>query len=77
MPPDGGELEIDVDGTSIVVTDPKTDFTVIYQKQFGNPQLVLTYSWMSENETSPTIAAFRRRAFAAAIAKARELGWIS
>ena len=71
-----GTLEVEVDGISVIVRDPQTDFMVIYQKRFAKPHLVLTYNWVSTNETSPTISDFRARAFQAAVAKARELGWI-
>ena len=35
------KLEVVVDGTSITVTQPGTDFSVTYQKRFANPHLVL------------------------------------
>ena len=40
-------LNVVVDGTSIKVTMPGTDFAVAYQKRFANPHLVLTRSWIA------------------------------
>ena len=69
-------LNVVVDGTSITVTMPGTDFAVTYQKRFANPHLVLTRSWIAGSVDSPAISEFRARAFHAAVDKARELGWI-
>ena len=69
-------LKVVVDGTSITVTMPGTDFAVTYQKRFANPHLVLTRSWIAGSVNSPAISQFRARAFHAAVDKARELGWI-
>jgi hypothetical protein len=55
---------------------PGTDFSVTYQKQPGNPQLMLSQSRIAPNTTSATVSDFRARAFQAAVGKARELGWI-
>ena len=65
-------LQVSVDGTSIIVTMPGTDFSVAYQKQFDSPHLVLTHMSI----TASAIHQFRARAFHAAVEKARELGWI-
>ena len=70
------KLHVVVDGTSIIVTMPGTDFAVTYQKRFATPHLVLTRSWVAGSIDSPAISEFRDRAFQAAVAKARELGWI-
>ena len=72
----GDPLSIEEGGTSIIVTMPGTDFSVTYQKQSGNPQLMPSQSRIAANATSATIADFRARAFQAAVRKARELGWI-
>jgi hypothetical protein len=72
----GDPLNIEEDGTSIVVTMPGTDFSVTYQKESGNPQLMLSQSRIAANTTSAAIADFRARAFRSAVGKARELGWI-
>ena len=69
-------LNVVVDGTSITVTVPGTDFAVTYQKRFANPHLVLTRSWVAASIDSPAISEFRARARQAAMDKARELGWI-
>ena len=70
------ELGVKVEGTPITVTMPGTDFWVIYRKQAGSPHLILTGSWINSTNTSPAVSKFRARAFQAAVAKARELGWI-
>ena len=70
------ELDVTVEGSSIIVARPDSDMWVVYEKQLDSPDLVLTESWMKPTETAPQIAEFRAQAFQAAIEKARELGWI-
>lgn len=70
------DLSVKVQGDSIIVTMPGTDFSVTYEKHADTPHLVLTHSWLSETVTTPAVAKFRARASKAAVAKARELGWI-
>ena len=70
------ELDMRVEGNSIIVAKPDSDMWVIYEKSEESPDLVLTGSWLNTWETAPAIAEFRAQAFQAAIAKARELGWI-
>lgn len=70
------ELSVEVQGTSIIVTMPGTDLSVTYQKRFAAPHFVLTQRWVPAHVPWPTIFEFRTRAFQAAVAKARELGWI-
>ena len=70
------EISVEVQGASIIVTKPGTDFALIYEKHPAAPDLVLTHSWVSPTTTSPAVSEFRARAFQAAVAKARELGWI-
>ena len=72
----GDPLNIESDGTSIVVTMTGTDFSVTYQKPSGSPQLKLLRSRIAANTTSAAIADFRARAFQSAVGEARELGWI-
>ena len=67
-------LQVVVDGTSIIVTMPGTDFSVTYQKEFGSPHLVLTHT--SITASTEAIHQYRARAFHAAAEKAGELGWI-
>ena len=68
-------LHVEVAGTRIRVSKPRTNFTVTYQKRFANPQLMLKFIvGLREAFNSPAISEFRNRAFAAAVAKARELG---
>ena len=42
-----GTLEVDVDGISVIVRDPQTDFMVIYQKQafFGRLTAILKHRY--------------------------------
>ena len=70
-------LNVEVDGTRIIVTMPGTSFWVTYQKKSGNQHLVLIGSWLDPNVTSPEAGAFRTRALDAATDKARQLGWIA
>jgi len=70
------DLEVYVEAISIIVTDPKTKFMAVYQKQFAKPSLVLTCSSVEKNETSAAAAGFHARARLAALAKARDWGWI-
>jgi len=72
----GDPLSLDVQSATITVTMPGTRYSVTYQKNSANPHLVLTRSWIALHETSPAVVDFRARAFQAAVAKARELGWI-
>jgi hypothetical protein len=60
-----------------VVTKPGTDCLLAYRKRPDSPNLVLTRSWLKSTVASPEISEFRAHAFQAAIAKARELGWIA
>jgi hypothetical protein len=69
-------LSVEVQGTSIIVTMPGTDFSVTYEKRADTPNLVVTHSWVSPTITLPAVSEFRARAFQAAVAKARELSWI-
>jgi hypothetical protein len=70
-------LSVDVVGDKIVVTIPGTAFNVTYEKDLSNSHLLLTESWIEPTVTSPMIAEFRLRAFEAAMAKAKDLGWIA
>jgi hypothetical protein len=70
------DLKVKFDGQEIIVTKPGTDFMLAYRKRSDSPNLVLTRSWEKPTVTSPEISEFRAQAFQAAVAKARELGWI-
>ena len=70
------DLGVEVQGDSIIVTMPGTDFSVTYEKHADTRHLVLTHSWISEAVTTPGVSNVRARASKAAVAKARELGWI-
>jgi hypothetical protein len=66
---------VKVQGDGITVTKLGTDFSVTYEKRPNNPHLTMTQSRLDANVSLPTISEFRE-AFQAAVAKARELGWI-
>ena len=70
------DLHVKFDGHEIIVTRPGTDMMTAYRKAPDRPNLVLTRSWLEPNASSPEISEFRAHAFQAAVAKARELGWI-
>jgi hypothetical protein len=70
-----GEISIDVVGEEIVITKPGTTFLLAYRKSAEEPRLVLRRSRIPPT-TSSIRNLFRARAFQAANAKARELGWI-
>jgi hypothetical protein len=65
-----------VQGDDIVVTQPGTKFMVTYYKLDDPPQLMAKSDWTDDPDASVTLGAFRARAWIAANAKARELGWI-
>ena len=70
------DLHVKFDGHEIIVTRPGTDMMTAYRKAPDRPNLVLTRSWLEPTVSSPEISEFRAQAFQAAVAKARELGWI-
>ena len=70
-----GDLHVVVASDGIVVTMPGTDFLVIYTKPENTPWLMVTK--LEDDRTAPIKQAeFLARAWVAANAKARELGWI-
>jgi hypothetical protein len=70
------DLHVKFDGQEIIVTRPGTDMMTAYRKAPDRPNLILTRSWEKPTVMSPEISEFRAQAFQAAVAKARELGWI-
>jgi hypothetical protein len=68
-------LQIEVEGDSIIVTQPGTRCLVAYQKRVDAPGLVATNM---RRDPNPSIRQpdFLARAWRAANEKARELGWI-
>jgi hypothetical protein len=71
-----GELSVEVRGDHIVVSRPGTSFSVIYSKPDNEPVLrVLSATW-EPGADRQTLFVFRATAFAVAMNKARELGWI-
>jgi hypothetical protein len=72
------ELAVELKGAVIIVTQPGTNYCVVYQKApVSDPALLLLiYSWLDPTVIRPEVSEFRARAFDAASRKARELGWI-
>jgi hypothetical protein len=66
---DGG-VQVEARGDLLIVSEPQTDFVAIYVKPKERPQLTL----MRRTPTSDNV--LLAQAFQAAVAKARELGWI-
>jgi hypothetical protein len=71
-------LSVAVQGDDIVVTLPGTSYVMTYYRATAFPQQLLTKSHSGrEDEGAPmTQTEFHARAWKAANAKARELGWI-
>ena len=71
-------LNVEVQGDDIVVTLPGTSYVVTYYRAAAFPQQLLTksHSGREDKNTPITQAEFHARAWKAANAKARELGWI-
>ena len=70
------ELAVVLDGDEIVITKPGTLLLLAYRKSVDEPRLVLTRSSITRTRSTTAIIEFRAQAFQAAVAKARELGWI-
>jgi hypothetical protein len=71
-------LSVEVQGDDLVVSLPGTTYVVTYYRATAFPQQLLTKSHSGrEDQGAPmTQAEFHARAWKAANAKARELGWI-
>jgi hypothetical protein len=65
------QLKAEARGSLLIVTEPRLEFHAIYIKQADSPQLVLMRRAPSSDHEL-IVAAFQ-----AAVAKARELGWIA
>jgi hypothetical protein len=63
------DLNVEVHGDLIIVTQPTTTFHAIYVKPKGEP-------WIKTAGVPTGTHEFRARAWGAANGKARELGWI-
>jgi hypothetical protein len=63
-------------GDLIIVTQAGTQFTATYHKPPGQPDLMLSVATTDPHADLEEIYQFRADAFAAALLKARELGWI-
>jgi hypothetical protein len=64
------DLTVGVDGGRIIVMDPATGFFAICSKPSDRPHLLLERRKPSDDQV------LLAHAFQAAVAKARELGWI-
>jgi hypothetical protein len=72
---DSWDVHVEVEGSNIIVTLPSTKFMVTYQKLTDAPQLRSKPDWTDDPDAGVTFGEFRARAWIAAKAKARELGW--
>ena len=71
-------LSVEVQGDDIVVTLPGTSYVVTYYRAAAFPQQLLAKSHSGrEDQGAPMQTEFHARAWKAANAKARELGWIA
>jgi hypothetical protein len=61
----------------ITVVRPGTNLWVSYDKRQHSPHLILSDTWSNCIKMTPEVSEFRAEAFQAAIAKVRELGWIT
>lgn len=70
------ELEIEVDGTTIIVTMPSTSFQASFFKHPDEPRLLQNPSAAKDSGADISTKEFEALAWEAANARARELGWI-
>jgi hypothetical protein len=71
------ELEVHVVDQDIIVNLPGTRCTITFRMAPDSPDLIEKEEWTrGDEEAAITLHVFRARAWAAASAKARELGWI-
>lgn len=77
MSPPSEQLRLEVVGNEIIVFLPATSYGVTYCKPVNSSQLVAK-NFCSKNDSGAPIteSEFLERAWLAANAKARELGWI-
>jgi hypothetical protein len=64
------DVQAEVRGDLIFITEPATQFYAVYSKPDGQPQLIL------KRRASTNDRVLLDRAWQAANAKAREMGWI-
>jgi hypothetical protein len=72
----GRDLRIEVEGDGIIITLVGTKFMVTYQRPKEMSRLVAKSDWTDDPDAAVTFGEFRARAWIAATARARELGWI-
>jgi hypothetical protein len=69
-------LHVEVQGDDIVVTLPGTSYVVRYYRAAAQQLLTKSHSGREDQDAPMTQAEFHARAWKAANAKARKLGWI-
>jgi len=69
-------LQVEVEGDDIVIRLAGTHFMVTYRRPKETSRLTAKSDWTDDPDASVTFGEFRARAWIAAAAKARELGWI-
>jgi hypothetical protein len=72
----GSDLTVVFEGNKITVVRPGTELWVSYDKHPHSLHLILTDTWRNWTRMTPEVSQFRVEAFRAAVAKARDLGWI-
>jgi hypothetical protein len=68
-------LQVELEGSEIIVTMPGTIFMVTYRKREGAPELIANFV-QTDELASTSRAEFLARSWRLANDKARELGWI-
>jgi hypothetical protein len=72
------KVHVEVSGSEIVVRMPGTSFNVVYEKTDENQLIANSFSGKVPDEKGKTsFPEFLALAWAAANAKAKEIGWIS
>jgi hypothetical protein len=69
-------MRVTLEDNKITVANPDTGFWVSYDTHPHSPYLILTDTGLNWTGITPEVSQFRAKAFQAAVAKARELGWI-
>jgi hypothetical protein len=70
-------MQLDVRDDEIIVTLPRTSYSVTYYKPANSPQLLArNFPMEDDRRSSMSLSDFLARAWKLANDKARELGWI-
>jgi hypothetical protein len=73
----GRGLTVTLEGDKITVFRLATNLWASYDKRPHSPHLILTDTGLNWTKITPQVSQFRAEAYQAAVAKARELGWIA